>query len=171
MDEPQQDGPLVSCTAVTLDLDGLELHRGVTMFWMAGFIILATVSAVVLSGWVYVEYAPCCCAVEFLITAWFGWMSLHRLTRPTRRGRLRLFRDELVFQLMIFPGDPERLPLREIERLGRNRHKIHIRMREHNKFYFFACSRLHAEDMYDQITAQLDALGVEVATYESKRMR
>ena len=93
-----------------------------------------------------------------------GGLLFWRLFQPTRRGRLRLEQEELVFR---GGGKSTVFPLAEISRMGRRRNRIHLTLGPRSSHYFM-CSMLHGEDMYDAIQARLDELGLEVTSHERR---
>ncbi len=98
---------------------------------------------------------PACLLWWFVCSPWLG-----------RRGRLLLYEDHLVFRRPRKP--PVTIELHSIMRAGRARNRIHVALADHRSHYYFSCSRLHAEDLYDQLLEQLAALGVEVVSHERK---
>ena len=110
--------------------------------------------------------APCCWVLP-LMALWLVWYLFWHVLQLAHRGRLLLFPDSLVFR----PSHRNRevhIELGDIDRVGRRRGRIHIVLKN-RAFYYFACSWLHGEDMYDQILAQLDELGLDVTSHERKR--
>jgi len=172
MNADEGDGEdLISCSAALLYLEDVERWRFATRICVAGFVGSTSMSVYVmaLGGGTGVN-SPCFC-LFLAMSLFFGWFAMRRLVKPGFRGRLRLFEEELVFKLYWSTPPAVHLPLPEIERLGRNQNMIQIRLRGESTFYFFDCSRLHGEDMYDQITTQLDEFGVEGASHDSDHLR
>jgi len=91
-----------------------------------------------------------------------GWYLFRHVL--ARCGRLLLFPDELIFQRAL-GGRETHIALGDIKRLGRRRNRIHLALQD-NRPYHFSCSRLHGEDMFDQLMTRIDELGIEVTIHE-----
>ena len=114
----------------------------------------------------HVDETPCFVLIP-LICGLLGWYLFSHFVQPSRRGRMLLFPDRLVFRW--FLADREKpILLRDIRRIGRRRNRIHVGLTD-DQHCFFSCSRLHGEDMYDQILARLEELGLEVINHERQR--
>ncbi len=61
------------------------------------------------------------------------------------------------------------IALEDLEFVGRKRNRIHLVLNGTSSFYYFSCSRLHDEDMCNQLLARLDELGMEVTSHERNR--
>ncbi len=88
-----------------------------------------------------------------------------RVLLPAERGRLFLYPRTLVFQSS--RAEPQlNIRLSDIEFASRRRNQIQLGMEGSHSFVEFSCSRLLGEDMFDQLLAQCDELGVVVKSFE-----
>lgn len=160
----RKDSVLFSCGAVYVDSARPEKLRSVTHLMFALFVILAF-GTVQLAMRLWVE-SPV--LVLGAVTLLLGWKVFCRVFRPRRRGRLSLLGDELVFAPIFSGRLRRRITLTDVQRIGRKGRRIHICLHD-RRYFYFDCSHLHGEDLYDRLHARLEELGVEVVTYESKR--